>query len=114
MVILISSTSTPTESVVETVSPTLIMEDTTRYVPPQEGDGMETKQVLFIPKVRLRPEPPSSSTKKNFGTRKKKSISALMMEDEEVEVELCLPDDIPHKPTNILIGRSTIIQSIHW
>ena len=83
MVILISSTSTPTESVIETVSPMLIMEDTTRYVPPQEGDGMETEQVLFIPKVRLRPEPPSSSMKKNFGTRKKKSISALMMEDEE-------------------------------
>ena len=114
MVISISSTSTTIEFSIEIASPTLVMEYIVGYVPPKVGAGMETGQVLVIPKLSLQPDPPGSSMKKCSYTHKNKLVSTLMMEDEEAVVEICLPDDIPPKPSDTLMGRPTRMKSIHW
>ena len=45
----IYSTSTIEESVVETVSPMFIIEDTVGYVPLHAGIGLETERITIIP-----------------------------------------------------------------
>ena len=48
MAILAPSASVVIDSIIETASPMPIIEDTSEYVPLQEGIGLETKQVLVI------------------------------------------------------------------
>ena len=56
------------ESIIETVLPMLIMEDTTGYVPPQVGIVLEIDKVPVILEVWLQHDAPSSSTKKLSGS----------------------------------------------
>ena len=91
-----------TDSVVEAMLPTLIMEDAIVYVPLQARMGLETEQVLVIPEIRIPTDLPGSSMKKSSGSCKSKVVSALLMDDEEAMVEIQLLFDIPPKPPNRL------------
>ena len=114
MIILIPNTSTVAKSAIETVSQTLIMKEIIECVPSQAGARLETKQVPFIPKGRLQPNPPGSLKNKRSGTRKKKIVSTLTMEGEEPTIKIHLPNDIPPKSPNALTNRPTRMKSIHW
>ena len=84
-------------SIVESMLPTLTMQDVARYVPPKVGVKWETVQVLVIPEIRAETNIPGLSMKKCFHSYKYKVGLTLLMKEEEAMNEIRLPNEIPPK-----------------
>ena len=65
--------------------------------------GLEAELVLVILEIRIQTDLLSWSMEKCYGSCKSKSLSTLLMIDEEVVARIQFPNDIPPKSLDILV-----------
>ena len=112
MVISISTRSTAAESSVETPSPTTIMEDSATFIPLMNMVTNEVEHIPLILEVRLGPDPPGMSKRKQSGSYKK--VETPPLEAEEPSFVSILPHCVPPKLADAPKIRIDKMKSIHW